>query len=198
MFGDLAGSIVDELHALDRQQARRSAGARPGAACASWRPPAASSGFPPRSRMRAHWPTGWWNSPARPPSSCRGRAGPAGHRRDPADARIPALVGPYGNSFGRRRSMRDIKVGAHDAGLRQHAGPGRADLPGAVAAQRRQSAHRAAPRQPGAGAARARSRPPWPAASCAPWSRLRRSISASTGPPSISWSRSARPRAPVA
>ena len=94
----------------------------------------------------------------------------------------------------RRRSMRRSAAQDH-AGLLQHPRPGRAGLPGAVAAQRRRPCRSASTTAPSRSSSAARSRRRWRAAGCAPWSRPRRSTSASTGATSTWSSRSARPRA---
>ena len=74
-----------------------------------------------------------------------------------------------------------IKTAPARAGLRQHPLPGRVRLPGAVAAERGQPAHRPAPRQPGGRAAAQGGGGAWRGASCGPWSAPRPSIWASTG-----------------
>ena len=84
-----------------------------------------------------------------------------------------------------------------DAALRQHAQPGRAAVPGAVADQRGQPADRAASRLARCRRSAARSRRRWRDNGCAPSSPPRRSTSASTGATSTSSSMSARRRAPA-
>ena len=95
------------------------------------------------------------------------------------------------------RDLRGDQAAQDDAALRQHAQPGRAAVPGALAGQRGQSADRAASRL-------ARRRPAAPRregdgrrTACAPSSPPRRSTSASTGATSTSSSMSARRRAPA-
>ena len=120
----------------------------------------------------------------RPPPRARPRARRAGQR---------ARGGRVERAVGRdpRRHRGAGREAPHDAGLRQHAAPGRAPRAPARRAARRRAGRRA-PRQPVEGAPPARRGSGCERASCARSSRRRRSSSASTSAPSSSSARSAR------
>ncbi len=76
-----------------------------------------------------------------------GRGRPAGAAKS-AERGSRALVRPHGPGL-RRRHPGPHPRGRHDHRVRQHPRAGRAAVPGAVEAERRDAADRAAPRQPG-------------------------------------------------
>ncbi len=164
-------------------QARRSSGAGTGAAGAAGAAAIAASACRPRwpipeplQRFLLPQPHGWRKA---------GGAGDRQGRRQAANRhqRLGFLCALGGASGAPRHAGCDggDRRSQDRAGLRQHPQPGRAHLPGIVAPQRRQLAHRAASRL-----ARARAAPQGGSGDgqgqrCAPWSAPRRSIWASIG-----------------
>ena len=126
-------------------QARRSALARPGAALAACAGSRHDRPLGHGGRARRPLPVpgaaaGAWHEPCR---SRRGRRRRRAERHHAGARRVSAL----GRPFGAPRVSADLRAdqaAQDDAGLRQHAQPGRDDLPRALAHQRRQPCHRAA------------------------------------------------------
>ena len=192
------------------QQARRPAGARPRAAADAGARACKAIGLSATvaepDALRAGW-SGSVRCASRAEASARNGRHAAladlDHRRRAAPSRrsrsSTRRSGCPGRAIRRATRIADIYAAiarAQDgAALRQHPQPGRADLPGAVADQRRRPADRAASRLARRRPSAARSRRRWRRASSAPSSAPRRSTSASTGATSTSSSISARRRA---
>ena len=133
-----------------RHQARRPAGARPRAAGARWR--RRRGGSASRRRWRIREPLRAWLSPSGEPADVR-----AGARAPAAPSPTSTILLPEGRLPWARPLWAGLRAPRHLRAdpatrrhhrVRQHPRPGRADVPGAVAAQRRRPADRAAPRQP--------------------------------------------------
>ena len=168
---------------LRDHQARPSPGALPRAAGAPCRRRRASSACRPRSPIRRSWPT----TCACATTSGRDRAGRARraaqghHHRRPG---APAVGRPHGPSRGARGLQHHPPAQDLDR-VRQHARPGRAGVRRVCGASTTTTWRSACITARSRSSSAARSRRRWRPASCAPWWRPRRSISASTGATSI-------------
>ena len=178
-------------------QARRPAGARPGAAVATGAAACARSACRPRWPSRNCW-RGFLvpqrDGKAKPPTS----SSPAAPRRPIVEMLDTRERLPWAGHSGAPRdhgSLRADKSQQDHAGVRQHPQPGRDAVPGPVADERRQPRRSRCITARSTSRSAARSRRRWRRANCAPWSAPPRSISASTGAMSISSSISARRRA---
>ena len=169
-------------------EARRSAVARPRAAVPPVAPASPASGCRRPWRSRRSCAAFWCRSRR------SARRAPTSWSRTAAPRRIVTMLEPASDLPWAGHSARHalpeiyelIKRPQDDAGVRQHAQPGRDDLPGALAHQRRQPRHRAASRLARRGAAPQGRGRDGRAGGCARWCAPPRSISASTGATSIS------------
>ena len=118
-----------------------------------------------------------------------GRSGRRPGRGHAAAARAASPGPAIWASTAAQAVLERIKSAAHDHRLRQHPRPGRADVPGALEAERRRTCPSPCTMAAWTSPSAARSRPRWPRAACAPSSPPPRSISASTG---AAWTRSCR------
>jgi hypothetical protein len=152
-FADLKCVIVDEIHAIAASKRGDLAVPWPCDAGTAGRQPAVSSACPPRCATRRAWPTGWMCAATRRAYvSCRPMA--ASRRMSIFSFQISAFHGAViPGALPVPEVYRSHQEGDDDAGLRQHAQPGRADVPGAVERERGWPADRAAPRLPVAGPA---------------------------------------------
>ena len=149
LFADLDTLILDELHALEPDQARRSPGARHRAAAHARAEPhelrsVGNGGAPlgaarlPRAPAR--------QQPVHRDGRCRAHRGrrQAGDL-DPRDGRAGAVGRPH-HALRLERDLRRDRAQPPEPRIRQHAHAGGAAVPGAVAHQRPRAADRAAPR----------------------------------------------------
>ena len=177
-FASLRCVIIDELHSFATSQARPSPGALPGAAWRRWRRRRASSACRPRSPIRRRWPT---SSPCEDEVEIvRGEPG-AQPVVSIIDAHERAALGrPHGPPRDARRSTTS-SASTRPRSCSSTRAP-RPSSPSTGCGASTRTIWRSAcitARWPSSSAARSRRR--WRRASCAPWWRPRRSISASTG-----------------